>query len=58
MSIEIQNYLVYFIVFVALMKFTQPIWEILYKFLFKKKTELLEETSCYTGTCAKCKVRS
>ncbi|MBP7280165.1 MAG: hypothetical protein KBA66_01215 [Leptospiraceae bacterium] len=58
MSIEIQNYLVYSIVFIALVKFTKPVWEILYKSLFKKKSALIEDTSCYTGTCAKCKVKS
>lgn len=58
MSLEIQNYLVYSIVFIALVKFTEPVWEILYKLLFKKKSTIAENTSCYTGTCAKCKVKS
>ncbi|MBK8394877.1 MAG: hypothetical protein IPL26_06465 [Leptospiraceae bacterium] len=58
MSFEIQNYLVYSIVFVAFIKFTQPVWKILYKLAFKKNTYIPEDTSCYTGTCAKCKVKS
>lgn len=58
MNIEMQNYLVYSIVLVALIKFTQPVWTFLYKLIFNKKKSELEDTSCYTGTCAKCKVKT
>ncbi|HRG47671.1 MAG TPA: hypothetical protein PLX69_12645 [Leptospiraceae bacterium] len=58
MSLEFQNYLVYSIVLIALVKFTQPIWTFFYKLLFNKKKIQSEDTSCYTGTCAKCKVKT
>ncbi len=58
MSLDIQNYLVYSIVFIAFLKFTQPVWVFFYKILFNKKSPVVADTSCYTGTCAKCKVKS
>lgn len=58
MSLDFQNYLVYGIVFFALVKFTQPIWMFFYRSIFNKNTPVVENTSCYTGTCAKCKVKS
>lgn len=58
MNLEIQNYLVYTIVLAALIKFTQPIWTFLYQLFFTKKSSIVEDTSCYTGTCAKCKVKT
>lgn len=58
MNVWIQNYIVYAIVLVAFIKLSQPIWEFIYKIVFKKKQVLIEDNSCYTGTCAKCKVRN
>ncbi|HMV41954.1 MAG TPA: hypothetical protein PK079_01285 [Leptospiraceae bacterium] len=58
MNLIWQNYFVYLIVLIAFIKLTQPIWEFLYRIAFAKKEVLVEDNSCYTGTCAKCKVRS
>lgn len=58
MNLETQNWIVYGIVFTALAKFTFPIWKLIYKKLFVKKVYKQEDTSCYTGTCARCKIKT